>query len=912
MSLRRCIERLRLRDLARPAKRAVVCLSVVLITACFDVELADKAIVKRFIEDDPQALLAREELFEVETVFDWQLDSEKDLEPWRARQLKISWQPGGRLHLRPSGEDPHLVRSVQLSSAEVHTVEVTLSGLTGEVELFWAADGQPFSPERRLARRLAPRERGKRTTVTFDLARKKSWNGAIGRLRLDPTTAARDTIQLESIRGLRRTVSKQPAAGLRRSWKFQFGSDVRNALLAVPGQTIVREIEIVPHQALEFSYGVESSLGVPVTFRVVAQRDQALPEALFEETLDPDQLGGRWHEASIPLDAYAGDRLKLSLETVARRPLDLARGFPVWANPQILGPGGEDLRPNVVLISIDTLKASHLSAYGYPYKTSPNIDAWAAESAVRFQNAVVQAPWTLPSHASLFSGLDAMRHGVNHSSTVPAALEMLPETLRRAGYATAAITGGGYFRPQFGFAQGYDTYRFWRKIGSDEELAHNIEKLLAWLEANRSRRFFLFFHTYEVHDPHRERQPYLNRLRGQEPAIDSRGEIFTKPGHFMTKHPRWVSSHFAVKQPDGTVVKDLTEPEKVLVRRMYDSAIAYTDDQLGRVLNHLDKLGLRDKTVVVLTSDHGESLGEDDRAGHDYLDDNIVLVPLIMEFPDARGAGEVVAEQVRSIDVTPTILDYLGLDPGRQMDGVSLLPAIGGDVSTLPAEAYMYAAFNNYGFGLRYRNRLKYILDNTAWSETVAVDRLYDLQREPRENRSLDADDGRMERFRQLARRTMAAQHTGLRMQIRNHGQGRLVGRLRGAWAAFAKVKVLDSSCRCLSWTKGRKAELSLSPGQEVTLLFETIAGGRLGLEGAFVTPAGRRESFKEELAPQELHDSLTLAYSSSGWRLSPSAGGEVEVGFRIWWAGGRGGEVDLPEIDSETRDQLRALGYLE
>ena len=894
------------------AIRAVMSLCVLWIGACSGDGATARISVQRLIEDDPQVLLAREELFEIETVFDWRLDSEAALDLWQAHQLDTSWQPGGRLNLRPSGADPHLSRELQLSAAELHTVEVTLSGLSGAIELSWTAKGQPFSPRRRLSRRPAPRERGKQTTLTFDLARQKSWRGAIAWLRLAPGASARDTIQLTSVRGLRKVASQPLAAGFKRSWKFGFGPDVRNAWLALPGHGIVREAGISPRQTLGVSYGVESSIGEPVTFRVVVRRDQARSETLFETALDPERQGGRWHQASLSLDAFAGERVGLSFETETRQPLDLARGFPVWANPEIFGPGEEAPRPNVVLISIDTLKASHLSSYGYPHKTSPYLDAWAAESAVRFQNVVAPAPWTLPSHASLFSGLDAMRHGVNHSSTVPASLELLPETLRRAGYTTAAITGGGYFRPQFGFTQGFDTYRYWHKVGSDEELEHNTEALLAWLDANRSRPFFLFFHTYEVHDPHRERQPYMDRLRGREPELEPRGEIFTKPGHFMAGRSDWISSHFVVKQPDGTMAKHLTEPEKIRVRRMYDSAIAYMDEQVGRALRRLDQLGLRDNTIIVLTSDHGEALGENDRAGHDYLDDNIVMVPLFMEFPDRRGAGDVVVEQVRSIDVTPTVLDYLGLEADRRLDGVSLLPVIADDVSALPAEAHSYASSNNYGFGVRYRNRLKYIFNNTAWPGAAVEERLYDLRRQPMESQSVAADDSRLEPLRQLARQAMAAQHEGLRMQIRNRGSGRLAGRLKGAWASYAKVKVLDRDCRCLDWTEDRQVAFSLSPDQEVTLLFETLGGGRLGLKGALTPPAGRPARFQEDFEPAQLREPLALAYSDSGWRLSMPAEGEMEVGFRIWWAGGRESEVELPEIDSETRDQLRALGYLE
>jgi arylsulfatase A-like enzyme len=670
---------------------------------------------------------------------------------------------------------------------------------------------------------------------------------------------------------------------------------------------------------------------------VVAELEGGYPRTLFEKTLDPSRHGSRWHDARVDLkdlsvdviDGSSSQELRISLETQTELPVDFSRGFSFWANPELLVQQKEQVRPNVILISIDTLRADHLSAYGYPHQTSPNIDSWAAESAVLFQTAVAQAPWTLPSHASIFSGLDALHHGVNHSDSVTTGLEMLPETLRRAGYSTAAITGGGYFRPKFGFSQGFDTYKYWNLVGSDEQLARNTEELFDWLDGGCCRPFFLFFHTYEVHYPYRKRQPYYSRLWGQEPALESRGEIVRKLGSWKLGARR-VPEQLVLKQPGKPLIEGLTDPEKMLVSRTYDSSIAYVDDQLGSIFRRLEELGLRDKTVIVLTSDHGEALGEDGRSGHEYLDESNLLVPLIMEFPDGRGAGQVVGEQVRSIDIAPTILDYLGLAPPLRQDGVSLLPVLAGDTSKLPGEAWTYAASTNYGLALRYQNRLKYTFNNSAWSVIAGAEELYDLQRGLAEVQDLSENQARIESLRRLSAATFERGHKGLRMRIRNHSQGRLSGSLRGPWAVVERVKVVDASCQCLDWKKGGRARFALAPGQEVTLFFEGISGGPFSIQGALKMRKGLRVPFEEDFDLKHLREgkeALTFFYSKAGWHLGredeavgdetavveeTGAGDETRaVGFRIWQVGEQETITEAPTMDRETEEQLRALGYI-
>ncbi len=160
-------------------------------------------------------------------------------------------------------------------------------------------------------------------------------------------------------------------------------------------------------------------------------------------------------------------------------------------------------RPNIVLISVDTLRADRLSQ-----ATSPRIEAWAERRAVAFHNTVAQAPWTLPSHASMLTGSGALRHGVNHSYQVaPEELTTVAERLHAAGYTTAGIAGGAWLDPQYGLAQGIERYRGWSsEQRGDEELEAHAPLAARWLD-ELQEPFFFFLHTFDVHDfnaPHRQ------------------------------------------------------------------------------------------------------------------------------------------------------------------------------------------------------------------------------------------------------------------------------------------------------------------------------------------------------------------------------------------------------------------------
>ena len=318
---------------------------------------------------------------------------------------------------------------------------------------------------------------------------------------------------------------------------------------------------------------------------------------------------------------------------------------------------------NAVLIVLDTLRADRISAYGNARRTSPEIDA-LAERGVLFETVVTTTPWTLPAMVGLMTGeypsARTFHDGLQRS---------LVENLRAAGWATAAFTEGGFVSERFGFERGFELFREPEEpvpeIGS-QNTAKNIDATFAgareWLAAHgRDRPFFLLVHTYEAHRPYR-RLTYADGLE--------RGRLT----------PTYEVDYATYIYRNPTV---FSEAELAYLRALYDGGVAEADRHVGQLLTALSSLDLERDTLVVVTSDHGEDLGDRSpmRPGHHghALYDEQVLVPLVLYDPSRRYPVHRVAAQVRLVDVLVTICDRLGLAPEPDRHGRSLVPLMTGE-----------------------------------------------------------------------------------------------------------------------------------------------------------------------------------------------------------------------------------------
>ena len=367
--------------------------------------------------------------------------------------------------------------------------------------------------------------------------------------------------------------------------------------------------------------------------------------------------------------------------------------------------------PNIILISIDALRADHLSCYGYHRNTSPNIDRLAREGTL-FKNGFSQATWTIPSHASIFLSQYAWRHKLDSPEKRLHSLPtMLAEILKNENYATAAFTGGVWISSRYGFDQGFEIY----EDGIPGKQRHYgisfyIDKLLSWLESVRNKKFFLFIHTYDVHEPYNPPAPYF--------------DLYTKGRCEEIK----TSKGIMVKRLDAL---KLTPKEIDYIMAVYDGGINYFDDQLEKIFEKLDQLGIDKTTIIIITSDHGEAFREHGKLDHchkPYIEE--VHVPLIMKGPGIPG-NRTYDNYVQLIDIVPTILEILNIPQRKEMQGRSILPLMNNCEIEERFTTYSWGGSGPQGpVSLRTR-QWTYIMKHNG------LDELYDRINDPKEQNNI-------------------------------------------------------------------------------------------------------------------------------------------------------------------------------
>ena len=517
----------------------------------------------------------------------------------------------------------------------------------------------------------------------------------------------------------------------------------------------------------------------------------------------------------------------------------------------------------------------------------------------------------MPSHASLFSGLSPLHHGTHYGAAVPGETTLLAEILRDAGYSTAAITGGVLLHPKFGFTQGFDRYYYWpsQAPSGKQELANGIERALAFLDDHTGGPFFLFFHTYEVHSPYRARDPFHSRF-GKQQGEDLQSPVrperlpATPENGFVTSFK--YSSSENPTSPAGALSVEL----RSALTALYDSGIAYADNEIGRLLQRIEQLGLAGKTLVVLTSDHGESLGEQGRAMHYHLYDENLRVPLVMALPGTLPSGRKIEEQVRLIDVAPTIMEVIDVPIPPGIDGVSLLSLINGSAAPdATKEAWSYAPRTNWGVSLRLNNRLKYIFFNSPWETGRGLEELYDLREDPGELE--DVADLRKRESDALRRRVQLAleQIDGLRLQFFNRSQGTLSGTLSGRFGPNA-VKS-SRGPNCLEWA-GDRTKFRVAAKETCTVTIEAHGEGSFVFEGTWRGPTGESSPFRWSVLPPQSEETRAffLDVDKTGWTESARADGRV--GMIVSQMGRASSKPVSVSEDERLLQDLRALGYLQ
>jgi len=857
----------------------------------------------RFIQTSPEERFRHEKLIENQALVSWPFQTSEDLEGWELNAPPEGWElvEGEGLHLEPERGFVTFTREVRLDSTEVDSFILYARRLSRQpVSLEWCGPGQTFSESRKVEAALPPKADG---VNAYRLAPRghPEWRGTIARVRFGLTVAPHWTALVERIEAFSDRVKHEALERMiAKPWRINSVDAVRAAHLVSPEHPLVREVEVPELGELTFSYALEGDVHQSYDFRITLSPQGGTPELLFSDELPGSEAG--WRSGVADLSPWAGRRVRLELAAHPEQAFDARVGIPVWANVEVLGRSPGPPPPNLVLISIDTLRSDHLSLYGYERQTSPAIDEWARSRAVVFENAIASSPWTLPSHISIFTGQNPQRHGVNYGLPAPSSTIFLAEILREAGYSTSAVTGGGFIHPNYGFVQGFDNYGYFaNNRGSGEEIESGIERALALLERHSERPFFLFFHTYEVHNPFRPRQPHLGELSGRDTAAVADVEILplSAADGFRT-HRRLIQA--------GDKLPDLSEAEiQELAVDLYDSQIAYTDTIVARLFAKLEELGIDGRTIVVLTSDHGELFGEHGEVSHYSVYEENLAIPLVIAAPGKGWEGRRIAEQVSSVDIMPTVLDLLSLPVSPGIDGASLVPAIEGHERGGHL-AWSYAANSSYGLSIRYRNRLKYVFANGAWRSEVPAETLETLGG----GTEKPHDEARL-RLRRLAEDALIEQTVGLRLLISNlSGQGPLSAEIRGGMVKAHRVKALRVGHGVLQSVDPSVARAEVEPGAKLFLSIESTEASPLRIH---LTQSGGN-TFKTRIDTQTLEKTFFATRGERGWdhgemALPPSYDEPPGDGIYVWWHR-RGAEGQAAEIDEDLRRQLEALGYVE
>ncbi len=506
-----------------------------------------------------------------------------------------------------------------------------------------------------------------------------------------------------------------------------------NALMAPPQSRFEFNVYVPDNCFLEFGTGIfrykEIPLSKGVKFKILVDTSDN-QKTIFEReiTLKPEKLRNQIIHEKIDLSEYAAKKINLTFltenleEKEQVSPDKLALAF--WENPLIYHPEPDNLK--VILISLDTLRADHLSSYGYHRTTSPNIDE-VARDGVLVENTYAQCSWTLPSHMSMLFSLNSASHQVYYNDQkVDSSLPSIASFLQKAGFITYAFTGGGYVSSLYGFSKGFDWYDDPIRGQNTSSNQHEAENLFAytsdWLKKNKDKSFFLFLHTFQIHGPYDSPAPWNEMYR-------EKNALWEKIGLRVFLDRNGEDYSFSPEEKDNII-------------SLYDGEISYTDATLIKPLvNRLKELNIYDNTLLIITSDHGEEFQEHGGWLHGRtLYNELLRVPLIIKFPNSEHKGARISPISRVIDILPTILDIAEIEYEKDLfDGKSLLDLITkkekedrvfiSDLAhkNLPVPCPAIIATN--------RDQLKFIISKSP--EGIKDIETYDLLRDPNESHNI-------------------------------------------------------------------------------------------------------------------------------------------------------------------------------
>jgi len=423
-------------------------------------------------------------------------------------------------------------------------------------------------------------------------------------------------------------------------------------------------------------------------------------------------------------------RVRTAWLVIAAAVVVAAAAFRVAAKP------ARPARPNVLLIVMDTTRADRCSVCGYERPTTPRLAEFAKDGVV-YRDAWTSANWTGPSHASLFTGLAPERHGFHEGtrSFLAEGADTLAIRLGRAGYATGCFTNNVTVSPEFGLVQGFDTFvpLFERRGRAVPWARETHAEAAAWArtQARDGKPFFLFINDMETHLPYVPPADAAARFVRGTPAADD-VDAARKFGY-----PQFLGYDLGVEK--------LTDPQLRLLSDLYDAEVATLDAEIGDLLDTLRREKILDDTLVVVTADHGENIGDHGLCEHSFgMHRTLLHVPLVVRLPGKFDGGRVVDDVVRIEDLYPTVVEACGADVPAGLDGASLSSDVAGRVAAArqPSRAEYASRFAEHYPGADATKLLRAI--DSAYDGRFhllryedGVEELFDVKEDPGEARNL-------------------------------------------------------------------------------------------------------------------------------------------------------------------------------
>ncbi len=450
--------------------------------------------------------------------------------------------------------------------------------------------------------------------------------------------------------------------------EIRVGGAARRAIAVHRPTTLSWYVQVPAGGSLGFGVGAEGEAPAEARAKVFVTPEGGEPTQVYAGT-----VGGEWHDEVVSLERFAGKIVRLDLRVEGD-----GEGRVAWSAAALLvePPEAEDApepAKNVVVLLIDTLRASKLKPWNPESRVrTPVIDRLAQEGTV-FARAQSPENWTKPSCASILTGLYPATHGAKTSEArLPDEALTIAEHLKGNGFSTASFIANGYVSDRFGFDQGWDHYTNFIRESKDTDAANVFEEAGDWIEQHKDERFFVYVQTIDPHVPYDPPAEYLQMYD----ARDYAGQV----------QPR-MTPELLEQAKRGEITFDASDRRRL--EALHDGEITQHDNELGRFLARLAELGVREDTLLVITSDHGEEFDEHGSWGHGHsVFQELLNVPLLFHMPGRVPESHRVTDAVGTVSIPGTVLAYAGVDPLPADEGVNLMPFMRGHRPDVPAVAF--------------------------------------------------------------------------------------------------------------------------------------------------------------------------------------------------------------------------------